>query len=206
MILSLHFPRCAGTSFRLYLESVFGDSLFLNYGAFNSPRSDVSVIPSGTRCIHGHFRGHVFAEVYPDAQKITWIRHPIDRTLSNYFFFKNGPEVSHPLAKPVRSGAMSIEEFCLHPRVLAEFEYYFRDRALEDFAWVGIVEEVEASMRSLSRLMDLPYRELPAVNEVSYDRELVTGALLEKVRDVYAQEICIYEQQKSRLACAKRLA
>ncbi|MGB0371060.1 MAG: hypothetical protein ACPGN3_06880 [Opitutales bacterium] len=199
MILSLHFPRCAGTSFRLYLESVFGDALFLNYGAFNSPTSSEDVIPPGTRCIHGHFRGHVFDAVYPNARKITWIRHPVERTLSNYFFFKNGPEVVHPFAKPVRSGEMGIEEFCMQSRMLAEFEYYFRDRVLKDFCWVGIVEEPEASMASLQQALGLPLGNLKGVNDARRDRELISSELLEKLERVYAQEIDIYERQKNRL-------
>ena len=199
MILSLHFPRSAGTSFRLYLESVFGDSLFLNYGAFNSPTSDPAVIPQGTRCIHGHFRGHVFDELYPDATKITWIRHPIERTLSNYFFFKNGPEVVHPFSKPVRSGEMSLRDFCMHPRMLAEFEYYFRDRALGDFDWVGIVEEPERSMKSLEAHFGFPKVAMPSVNGANRLGANIDTEIMEELQAAYVKEICLYQSVRKSL-------
>src|SRR5204863_2238823 len=90
MLISVHIPKCAGTSFHRVLRAVYGDQLWLNYGQIFSqdqlrrsvaPPGSVapsgSVVPSSTTCIHGHFIADTFSKHFPHARLITWVRDPV---------------------------------------------------------------------------------------------------------------------------------
>jgi len=56
MIVSVHVPKCAGTSFRTILDSIFGDRIWHNYGTiFSRDQARPNVIPPNAGAIHGHF-------------------------------------------------------------------------------------------------------------------------------------------------------
>ena len=85
MIISVHVPKCAGTSFGRILETQHGDRLWKNYGAiFTREEARKDLIPDGTQCIHGHFFADAFSDLFPAGQLITWVRHPVERVVSNY--------------------------------------------------------------------------------------------------------------------------
>jgi len=49
-------PKCAGTSFRTILDSIFGDRIWHNYGTiFSRDQARPNVIPPNAGAIHGHF-------------------------------------------------------------------------------------------------------------------------------------------------------
>jgi len=160
-IVSLHIPKTAGTSLLMAYQTAFGDRL-VQYNEdpkfiLASSRNDIQ-----TRfdIVHGHLNAAALDIVMDkDAIVVTFLRDPVQRVLSSYFFHKN-PETKNVLGEKVRSQSMSLEEFAdmpgqrnLQTKMIAPVG---RDRL--DF--IGISEQFSTSLERLSDI--LPIRlELP---------------------------------------------
>ncbi len=103
MLISLHMPKTAGGSFLKALEGHFGDALLKDYdNPMHVPAFERNLhalqesISNGKRelkdfnCIHGHFLPlkYLLYSVRQRATFITWIREPVERLLSHYYFWK----------------------------------------------------------------------------------------------------------------------
>ena len=99
-VISVHVPKCAGVSLRHVFESAYGDdAILLDYGDRPAdPTSPINLDPesffdrcvsedvalTGKRVIHGHFNIRKYKGIYARC-RITFLRDPIDRTISHYF-------------------------------------------------------------------------------------------------------------------------
>ena len=100
-LISIHIPKCAGSSFLDVLVSWFGKSFYQHYHnekLDKHPRKHSLYTGLFKKkfkygmCIHGHFnnaRGNGVRDYYPELdQFITIIRNPFDLHISNYFYVK----------------------------------------------------------------------------------------------------------------------
>ena len=131
MIISVHLPKTAGKSFEAALRTRFGDAILEDYGTFpmNTPvfeRSRAALETSlvnaeanfdGVECIHGHFLPlkYLLLATRRDLTFVTWVRHPVQRMLSNYHYWKRtyDPGTARPLHRRVVEEEWSVERFCL---------------------------------------------------------------------------------------------
>src|SRR5437773_5755585 len=130
MLISLHMPKTAGQSFAAALKAHFGDTLVEDYGGFpmNTPEAvrnataleeSVALAENefpGVECIHGHFLPLKYSGLARrQATFITWMRHPVERVVSNYHYWKRTyqPETSPSLHRKVVEEDWSLERFCL---------------------------------------------------------------------------------------------
>lgn len=104
MIISVHIPKTAGTSFAKTLQDIYKEKLFLDYndahitsaGQFFLARvkdrlanTRKKIIEAKIECIHGHFTPIKYRFYFPKARYIIWFRDPIKRLISYYNFLKN---------------------------------------------------------------------------------------------------------------------
>jgi hypothetical protein len=84
-----HLPKTGGTAFRTVLEELFGPE---NVTPHLEGRSEIWAVQrfSGTRLISGHFlslipgNDRLFGRI-----RVTLLRHPIDRAISEYFYWRH---------------------------------------------------------------------------------------------------------------------
>src|SRR5205823_1717816 len=84
-----HLPKTGGTAFRTVLEELFGPE---NVTPHLEGRSEIWAVQrfSGARLISGHFlsllpgQDRLFGRI-----RVTLLRHPIDRAISEYFYWRH---------------------------------------------------------------------------------------------------------------------
>lgn len=88
LLISLHIPKTAGTSFRSILTDWFGERLHNHYPGWPTPLTRTD--GQADACVHGHFtrrNNSAIHQYYPDAdQFITVMRDPFDRAISEWRF------------------------------------------------------------------------------------------------------------------------
>lgn len=149
MVISVHVPKCAGTSFRHVLAELYGDALWLNYGTiFTREQYGSELVPTRAACIHGHFFADAFDGLYSaGANKlITWVRHPVDRVVSNYYHFLRNPDMRDDCCRALHEQGLRLREFAELDWMRNEATRYLAGKSVEQFAFVGVAERFDDSL------------------------------------------------------------
>lgn len=179
MIISVHVPKTAGTTFMHYLQKSFPGGVLGDYGEdtqvsylFDSCFDDLAgankpgqsqlslvsegilkcrraVVEKGIQVIHGHFGITKYLGVFPDATYVVWLRHPLERTLSEYYHHKRFADSPY--------WAIYDRELTFEQWMAIDWHVNLQHRLtngdLSKFHFVGISEEFDESLSEFSRLV-----------------------------------------------------
>ena len=161
-------PKTAGITFRQLLSIHFGESLSLDYKDFPINKSfqirtseaiknrqlihqerNKSLL--NIKCIHGHFMPYKFMSYKEDGKGIfiTWLRDPLERLASHYFFWKRAykKEKSAPLHKRVVEEEWSLEKFCFSEEMQNTYSNFLWNFPKEYFSFIGITEHFDEDIQ-----------------------------------------------------------
>jgi hypothetical protein len=167
MIISLHLPKTAGTSFAYALEQHFKTRFFKDYTDFpiNTPRYErnraaLQASLSYTEndfididCIHGHFLPikYLLLANKHEIIFVTWMRNPVERVLSHYFYWKRSydPKTSPSLHRQVIEEDWSLERFCLGPELRNLYDQFLWGFPIDYFDFIGITYRLTSNQKDL---------------------------------------------------------
>jgi hypothetical protein len=192
-------------SFQRVLQRIFGRSrVWLNYTAnLAEGRPPDTAIPWRTRCIHGHFRSDAFDAAAPGADRVTWLRHPVERVVSNYHHFLRHPDWANPCCRALLEGNLPLAEFAALPAMRNETTRYLAGKPAGDFRFIGVTERFAESLQVFSAIfgVKLP-RTLPHEN-VNPGRHTETYQISPAVRDrileLNLEDLSVYHAAALRL-------
>jgi hypothetical protein len=205
-LLSIHIPKCGGTSIKKILSDWFGSKLYLHYYDQRLNVFPIKHKPMPGICIHGHFnnkRGYGARDYYPEInQYITMLRHPFDITVSNYFYVKQCAVTSF------RAGAThsiiekkwSLLEYLTNRKKSFLLSFFppeislenYRQVINENFIYIGIVDDMQKSINTLAKKIGFPALSIPHENKSLWDEQVPDEIRQEFIRN-NPLEIAIYE-------------
>jgi Sulfotransferase family len=188
-IISLHIPKCGGTTFKEILRKIYKDQLQYDYDGEKS-----ITINKKTTVLHGHFALKKYVSIYPKAKYITWIRDPAERIISYYFYWLNAPPHGNIYHDKFLERKMSLIEF-------ADFEPIKREAMkgyLENFNWkyfdmVGIVEHYSRDLRLMSNSFGWKLGEKVEKKNIGCSKVNVSNKDREIIRKIHKDEVEMYE-------------
>jgi hypothetical protein len=212
MIVSVHIPKTAGTSFNYDLAQVFGQRLLRDYGDWPE-----STTPEGTlhneRCradmladaerigqqydaIHGHFTASKYAGVFPVTALVTMVRDPYQHAVSTYEHARRVSASPHPGFRLFKEARMSlldfIEAFPNHQAL------YFGGISVEDFAIVGVTERYQQTIALFEALFKIAMPRHSARQNVNPDKPGLEYEIAPEVRRAIErcrpEDIALYRQ------------
>lgn len=229
MIISLHLPKTAGTSFGAALQSHFGDGLRRDYDdlPLNTPAAerkaaalraclDATQAPwPDAACVHGHFLPvkYLLGAQQAGAHFVSWMRHPVDRLLSHYFFWRKHapPSPRHAVHCRMHDEDWSLERFCLAPELRDVYAQFLWAFPLEYFEFIGITEHYEDDFAHFSRTYLDGEAVPPRLNVGERGRDggyEIDPALRARVERFHARDIALYrralQMRETRLANVQR--
>jgi hypothetical protein len=165
LVVSVHLPKTAGTSFGVALRQAYGAGYLEDYGdlpmqhapwarqwrALRAALRGVRGIPDPVRCIHGHFLAVKYRPV-ACRQKvlyITWLRDPVERLASHYHFWRRdyaGNDPRQPLRNRMLREDWSFERFALGPELRDVYSRYLWHFDPRRFDFIGITEHYERDL------------------------------------------------------------
>ena len=207
-VLFLHIPKSGGITVRSILQDRYpsGRSInVLNWGALDERLRAASQ----SSLITGHFYYHQVKDLYPDFAKITFLRDPVERVLSEhrYAFERDHNTPSKVLKQhflPSEGDPIETAEnvACrvlsrLNPLDLTipiEAHLQSAKRVLaEDFDFVGITEHLEESMQLFFYAMGWKFPEwTPIHNTTDASRSAYPQSLLDEIAERNWADIELY--------------
>lgn len=218
MIISLHLPKCGGTSFRHGLRSAFGQTLFEDYGdrildqslqacghrAARARQLD-DMIEDGTfefQAVHGHFYAGKYAARIADGHWITFMRHPA-RLLRSLYSYLGRIEKDNTITRVVRSFD-SFEAFVEHEWFQNPVTKLVCPLSFSNFAFVGLQEDFDASLDVVGALLDRPVRRFDMNTNPSGTDYRLDPDVLARIERLNAADMAFYAQALDALEAQKR--
>lgn len=206
MIISVHTPKSAGTSllhclkkhFNVYVDyehAVPLKNFYTRYpnnlGVAHKKWMKISPVKSILQthnlvkktkeynCVHGHFSVMKY-RFYPNAKFITFVRNPLERMISHYYFWKKvyekygNPEKDLYLDYIFKNNT-SLDDF-LFDNNLKNYQYnYLKGINLNKFDFIGIADEqyfLEDTKYLFNKILKCPIEnsDIERLNKTDYNR------------------------------------
>lgn len=158
ILLSLHLPKTGGTTFKYLMREIYKDQMIEIKGGFvnhvdDSIKREVEKKQSehASCVIYGHYYLDKFHAVYPQAKLAVWLRDPVQRLLSQYFYKeRTGDGVGYTEEELHNEG--NIYKFVSQPDRQNIMSNMIGNHKIEDFDFVGLTEEFDKSMDLFSKI------------------------------------------------------
>ena len=220
-LISLHVPKCAGTSFADVLKRWFGKKgLHPHYFDEKKRQKPIAANLSSRgllrrrrHCVHGHFnpnRGFGVRDYYPDAEQfITILRDPFELHLSNFFYMKRRGPLCHRDGKPRQEAtdtSYGLETYLAEESssfMLLSWPFdlsldNYQEIIEEHFVHVGLAEDLQGSVDKLAERLGFPAIKVPTLN-VSPRTEGIPDGARERFRANNEVEFAVYDYVRSRV-------
>lgn len=200
-LISIHVPKCAGSSFFELLKKWFDGNCYKHYFNENSNKMPPKHVLRLGICIHGHFnkkRKFGVIAYYPEVdQFITILRDPFEIAISDYFYVKKKGEDSSrngrkfKYKKNINEHIRDKKPFMLlHMPYEMTLENY-KEILDKYFIYIGIVDDLQTSVNVLARKLGFPPVEIEHSNISERDEE-VLKEVREEYKNKYPLEYAIY--------------
>ncbi|MBK8506652.1 MAG: hypothetical protein IPL46_33360 [Saprospiraceae bacterium] len=156
MIVSIHLPKSAGTTFRLALSDYFKERIYMDYGDWIGDESAEAVdrragrlkelehrlpdLISRTDCIHGHFYASKWTSLLDSYRFFTIFRDPFEAIPSGYAFLVRNPQIPQPFVKEFHETKMTFREYIIKWQNLKT--HLIHPLGLADFAAIGLASDM----------------------------------------------------------------
>ena len=144
-LISVHVPKAAGTAFRQVLLQVYGTQGVLTDKTNMFEDNMPATIHWQTKVIEGHFRAGKYDKLFPNAYRITWLREPIHRLISDYCF----RHISNPTKEHLNKE--SLLKFAQGNSNL--MAYCVNSKSLDYFDFIGITEHFAEDLLELKNIL-----------------------------------------------------
>ena len=152
-LISVHIPKTAGTAFRHVLTDVYGlNGVLGDYPPNQIYQPEITPNPQ-RKVIHGHFLPSKYQGYFPTAKRIVWLRHPLFRLVSEYFFAKTINDRNNVIHAKLLDGNLSILEFAKIPQMRNVLCQNIEETPLPQFDFVGIQEFYSQDLEDLKKMM-----------------------------------------------------
>jgi hypothetical protein len=211
-LISIHIPKTAGTSFRNTLKAVYGDKavirldieldkpvLKINEKQYHSPQ-----LPKGVKAIHGHFNLPLLKKHFQWEENkvpvITWLRHPVERVVSNYYY------LAKILKQELQEDKKGINILPKMQRTLLEYAAdelnqnrmtkHLAGIDLKDFFYIGFVENYEEDLHQLGHM--LGWKNIPhyQYNKTGTKRKDLSSETYQQIAEWNQEDMDLYEAVK----------
>lgn len=160
-LVSIHIPKTAGSSFFRMLKQAYGRNGVLRLNTMNLPEDRLDEVLDELksialpRVIHGHVQlsllDYIIGEYHPKI--ITWMREPVDRVISNYYFAMQRVREGKALARKAYTRDFSLLEYARIEENRNRASMLLAGTKVEDLFFIGFYETLEQDTRKLGELL-----------------------------------------------------
>ena len=168
-LIAIHIPKTAGKSFVAILRSIYGEE-----NVFWSGRDDTGKVllefekaglENMPKVLSGHFSFRQVSRIYRSANVplVTWLRDPIERVISDYFFFIMRIQ-SGLNRKNVHRWNETLLEFACLPECRNRMSKFLDGIKLKEVFFFGLAEHFDEDFQEMRRRLGWPAVEPVYIN------------------------------------------
>jgi|SRR6185369_7759664 len=168
MLVSIHIPKTAGTSFGTLLQQRLGERLMMDYGDWVGWETQESLARRAERvvnmrsrreelllnhdAIHGHFIADKYLNLFPNVDYITFVRDPYQQAISNYDYIIRNPQIDHPGVQFVHQEKLGLVDFIRWNMRRNIQSLFLGSLPVEALAMIGITEQFTRSLALFNKM------------------------------------------------------
>jgi len=217
MFISIHIPKTAGTTLAYIFDYGSGRRIMYDYKAdySNAVMDDLDFwqlhkpfIERQFDFIHGHFFYRKYADLFPDADFLVCLRHPVERIISQYNHVLNEASPTDWQYRAIVDNGLDLVDYATFEGVPDAQARHVEGRPIEDYEFVFLSETLKLSLSAFQVRYGFgrqdPYMPgtpadgaLPTINARTEKVE-VTQAQREKVYAIAAEDVDVYRRGAER--------
>lgn len=203
-LISVHVPKTAGTTFLKILSSLYGrkfksdylDIMNLNSVILHGDKPSNNVLNNAKKysVIMGHFRASKY--LFLDRPYIAWVRDPIDRAISHYYFWKKlwkkerKRNWDNKLSELFESG-WTVVDFS---KMFSNQMSYFLDCNIKHFKFIGISEEFNEELSRFDNIFGFNIKIPKKRLNVNKEKEKISNDVRKKIAKYHDKDIELYKK------------
>ena len=155
-VVFLHIHKTGGKSVSKVLKEVYGGQ-YARVNRAHLIRNEMALLRPGvldfsnsTKVLAGHLRyNEVTHLIHANTKIITWLRHPVERVVSNFYWdqkrFDEGLSGEVPAA--------NLEEYALRPSNQNRISFFLNGLELKRLFFIGFIDTFDEDLKKLSDLL-----------------------------------------------------
>lgn len=212
MIISIHIRKAAGTSFRKALQEYYKNNLLLDYGdeigsshissqekriksqAYAFKNEDEII--SKYKIIHGHFFGHKYSTYETSLEYATFLRDPVQRVLSNFYYLQRNPDRKNPDGAMIHQQGFTLEDYIEHKDARNLQSQFLGNKKLSEFKFIGLSEQYKRSVCLFNHIFNtsLKYNHVENTNPNRSTMYKVETKLVDHIKKHNELDIELYKE------------
>lgn len=225
MFISIHIPKTAGTTLAYIFDYGSGRRIMYDYKAdySNALMDDLDwwrlhrpFIERQFDFIHGHFFYRKYADLFPDADYLVCLRHPVERIISQFNHVVNEANPDDWQYRAIVENDLDLVDYASFEGVPDAQARHVEGRPIEEYEFVFLSENLKLSLSAFQVRYGFgrqdPYMPgtaadgaLPTINART-DKVPVTQAQREKVYAIAAEDVDLYRRGAERAEALVRAA
>lgn len=204
-LVSIHIPKTAGTSFIHSLKKQYGYQKVVRIDInkrinLNKTPINKAYVYKNPEVIHGHFTIdslNNYLSLFPNIPVITWLRDPVERVISNYFYLnkqlrKEIKEENKGLILPKME--RSLIEYAQAERNCNKMSKFLKGIDLKDLFFIGIVENYDKDIYELGRKLNWSIPEIVMHNKTGkINKSIIDEKTKALIRSYNKKDQVLYE-------------
>lgn len=190
----IHPPKTAGVSFFPVLEANYGmrQTFRINFGHLPEDQQEKQMVLAktfnGFPVVGGHLPYNMARPHLKSYTRIiTWVRHPVDRVISNYrYSHRNWVRDGKPIK--------TVEDYISREYNQNRLWQYLNGVDLETLYFVGLVEYYEEDLRELGRMLGWKQVSVRHDNRSEGAGVVLTDSIRDAILKYNAKDVAIYEK------------
>jgi len=206
-LVSIHIPKTGGRSFYKILKLIYNSNLDTRtkreeYFPEDNENSLIR-LTKGFSVIHGHF---YFQEVRHllnrNTKIITWLRDPVDRVISNYYFLMHRIQTGRVKTAQLDKAGYSLMDYARIESQRNVMNRFLGGSNLDDYFFVGdfqdFANETTILMRKLNVQMEIPYIHINKTQELNIYQfcktrpEEISQSMRKEIKDLNREDYLLF--------------